>query len=303
MILAIYGAGAIGREFALFAGEEGKWERIVFVVDEVLEKEILGCTVYEMREFRKTFPADEDGVRFLVAMGEPSYKRKAFERMKRAGYTGAVVIHPEARVFPDTVIGEGSFICPGVYMGSLAKAGSNFYAGFGASIGHDTVIGDYVRIGENAFVGGHTVIGDSAYIGSRAVLKDRITIGAESVAALGSVVFSDVGERSTVIGNPARVVDDDRSAYVFASKSPEGDKDDKKKLEECYWEVFASCFDGIDFNPVSFHYHDYGWDSLMQMQLVSRLEEAFSISIKGHDIMRIKSYRDGLELVLQKKGY
>ena len=54
---------------------------------------------------------------------------------------------------------------------------------------------------------------------------------------------------------------------------------------------------------MSFRYHDTGWDSLMQMQFVSRLEEAFSISIKGRDIMRIKSYRDGLELVLQKKGY
>ena len=105
MILAIYGAGATGREFSQYAEEEGKWERIVFIDDKAFGKEVLGCPVYEMREFRKTFPADEDGVRFLVAMGEPSYRKEAFERMKRAGYTGAVVIHPEARVFRDTLIG------------------------------------------------------------------------------------------------------------------------------------------------------------------------------------------------------
>lgn len=216
MILAIYGAGATGREFFQCAEEEGKWERIVFIDDKAFGKEVLGCPVYEMREFIKVFPAAEAGVRFLVAMGEPSYRREAFERMKRAGYTGAVVIHPEARTFRDTLIGEGSILFPDVYMGSLARVGRNFYAALGASIGHDSVIGDHIQIGAHAFIGGHTVIGDGAYIGSRAVLKDRINIGSESVVALGSVVFSDVGERSTVIGNPARVMDDDRSANVYA---------------------------------------------------------------------------------------
>ena len=67
--------------------------------------------------------------------------------MKRAGYTGAVVIHPEARVFRDTLIGEGSILCPGVFIRSLARVGRNFHAALGVSVGHDSVIGDHVRIG------------------------------------------------------------------------------------------------------------------------------------------------------------
>ena len=53
-------------------------------------------------------------------------------------------------------------------------------------------------------------------------------------------------------------------------------------------------------NPVSFRFHDPGWDSVAQMNLICRLEETFRISIKGRETMRIKSYRDGLELVKKK---
>ena len=56
----------------------------------------------------------------------------------------------------------------------------------------------------------------------------------------------------------------------------------------------------MDFNPVSFRYHDPGWDSVTQMALISRLEEAFGIQIRGREGLRLKSYGDGLKLVTGK---
>ena len=36
------------------------------------------------------------------------------------------------------------------------------------------------------------------------------------------------------------------------------------------------------------------------MLLISRLEEAFGISIRGREVMRIKSYSDGLTMIRNK---
>ena len=72
------------------------------------------------------------------------------------------------------------------------------------------------------------------------------------------------------------------------------------KIAEKYWDVFSEVFAGIDFNPVSFRFHDPGWDSVAQMNLISCLEETFHISFRGRESMKISSYRAGLELVQKK---
>ena len=314
MILALYGAGAIGREFKYTADETGAWPEMVFIDDRAGTESLLGCPVIGFQAFRRQY-APED-TRFVVTIGEPKFRKAAFERMTEAGYRGARLVHPSACVSPDAELGEGAAIGPNAFIGSLARIGKNFYAANGAAIGHDAVIGDHTRVGAGAFVGGHTVIGENAFIGSGAMLKDRIRIGDFSVVAIGSAVFSDVGDHTTVMGNPARITNEggqgllyapSREAAGAATEAPrapgaenpaEGISPDR--IPELYWDAFFDCFKGLDFNPVSFRFHDPGWDSVAQMNLICRLEETFRISIKGRETMRIKSYRDGLELVKKK---
>ena len=301
MMLALYGAGAMGREFKYIADESGKLPEVVFIDDRAETEELLGCPVYRFQMFRARFaPGD---VRFVVAIGEPKFRREAFEKMARAGYTGGVLIHPSAYISPDAEVGEGTAICHGVHIGSQAQIGKNCYLSRNASVGHDAVVGSHTRLGVSAFIGGHTVIGENAFIGAGALLRDRVQFGSSSVAALGAAVFDDVPDAVTMIGNPARISGNGAEDAVFApSKKLEADKEqaEEKSVPERYWEVFTGCFEGIEFNPVAFKYHDPGWDSVAQMALISRLEEAFHISFKGREAMKLKSYADGLALVKSK---
>lgn len=203
-----------------------------------------------------------------------------------------------------------------MFIGSLARIGKDFYGAMGAAIGHDAVIGDHTRVGVSAFIGGHTVIGENAFIGSGAMLKDRIRIGDFSVVAIGSVVFSDVGDHTTVMGNPARITNEGSQGLLYApsrrlaeaetgpaappAAAPEAETFIPERIAELYWDVFSGCFAHMDFNPVSFRFHDAGWDSIAQMNLICRLEETFHISFKGRETMKITSYRAGLELVRKK---
>lgn len=310
MILALYGAGAMGREFKYIADETEAWSRTVFIDDHAQTEQMLGCQVCGFHTFRKQYTPEE--ARFAITIGEPKFRREAFERMTEAGYHGARVVHPSATISPDADVGEGAVIAHGAFIGSQAKVGCNFYAAKGASIGHDAVIGDHTRVGVGAFIGGHTVIGENAFIGSGAMLKDRIKVGDFSVVAIGSAVFSDVEPNTTVIGNPARISNEGVQGLLYAPSrqiaqdsgsaeaAPAAEAFAPDQIAALYWEAFSNCFSGVDFNPVSFKFHDSGWDSIAQMSLVCALEEAFHISFKGRETMKINSYRSGLELVRKK---
>lgn len=311
MILALYGAGAMGREFKYVADETGQWPEAVFIDDHASVESLLGCPVVSFQTFRKRYRPEN--TRFVITIGEPKFRREAFDRMVEAGYQGARLIHPAAYISPDAEVGEGAVVGPGVFVGSLARVGKNFYAAKGAAVGHDAVIGDHTRVGVNAFVGGHAVIGENVFIGSGAMLKDRIRVGDFSVAAIGSAVFTDVEANVTVMGNPARITNQGAQGLLYApsramaeaaqaaAEATETAEDlSPERIAERYWEVFSDCFEGLDFNPVSFRFHDDGWDSITQMSLVCRLEEAFGISFKGRETMKITSYRAGLELVRKK---
>ena len=315
MVLAFYGAGAMGREFKYAADETGRWTETVFIDDHSAAESLLGCPVIGFHTFRKRYSTEN--TRFVITIGEPKFRREAFDRMKEAGYQGARLVHPSACISPDAELGDGAVVGPGVFIGSLAKIGKNFYAAKGAAVGHDAVIGDHTRIGAGAFIGGHTVIGENAFIGAGAMLKDRIRIGAYSVVALGSAVFSDVEANTTVMGNPARITNEGAQGLLYAPSrrlADIGKPEDRQaagtsatpeefsptRIAELYWTAFSGCFEGTDFNPVSFRFHDQGWDSVAQMNLISCLEETFHISFRGRESMKINSYRAGLALVQKK---
>lgn len=312
MILAFYGAGAMGREFKYVADKTGQWTEMVFIDDHAAAESLLDCPVISFQAFRRRYRPED--TQFVITIGEPKFRREAFERMTEAGYHGARLIHPSAEICPDAELGEGAVIGLGVSVGSLAKIGNNFYAAKGASIGHDAVIGDHSRVGAGAFIGGHTVIGENAFIGSGALLKDRIRIGDYSVVAIGSAVFSDVAAGATVMGNPARITNEGPQGLLYApsralaDSAPSGQESAAEAPEtlgpdhiaELYWEAFSGCFEGTDFNPVTFRFHDDGWDSITQMTLICRLEETFHISFKGRETMKINSYQTGFELVRKK---
>ena len=317
MILAFYGAGALGREFKYVADETGDWPETVFIDDHSSEVSLLGCPVIGFQAFRKHYSSED--TRFVITIGEPGYRREAFDRMKEAGYQGALLVHPSAYISPDAEVGEGAVIGPDVFIGSLAKIGKDFYGAKGAAIGHDVIIGDHTRVGVGAFIGGHTIIGENAFIGSGAMLKDRIRIGDRSVVAIGSAVFSDVADNTTVMGNPARITNEGKRGLLYAQDRPasvpgtaepeqapgaesQAEELSPDRVAELYWEAFSGCFEGVDFNPVTFRFHDEGWDSIAQMNLICRLEETFGISFKGRETMKINSYQTGLEYVWKKLG-
>ena len=110
------------------------------------------------------------------------------------------------------------------FPGGLLEIGDRTVLNYGVDIaamkhvhiGADCMLGTNVSILDNDFheltargrvpESRPVVIGDGVWIGNRAMILPGVTIGAGAAVGAGSVVMTDIPERSLAMGNPARVI-------------------------------------------------------------------------------------------------
>ena len=73
-------------------------------------------------------------------------------------------------------------------------------------IAHGVQIGKNCLITANVTVSGGTSIGNDVWIGPGVTIINKLTIGNNAHLSVGSVIFSDIPEQATVVGNPARII-------------------------------------------------------------------------------------------------
>ena len=88
-----------------------------------------------------------------------------------------------------TEIGDGTKIC------SLVNVGHN------CKLGKDNFIGPHVCFN------GSVETGNRCWISGHAIIKDRIKLGNDVTVGMGAVVIGDVPDGSTVVGNPAVLIE------------------------------------------------------------------------------------------------
>lgn len=204
-ILAIFGAGGLGVETLELARiineKEHTWDGFVFVNngDEVPDIEgVCVCSV------EKAVEKYGDALEGIIAVGEPTVRKKIVGDFEKYSIKGARIISPDVHIPTSTKIGEGVCICTGAYISCNVTIGDNVIISQHAIVGHDVVIDNNVIISATCVLCGMVHVKDNSYIGPGALVKESLTIGEGSVAAIGSVVFKDVKDGELVIGNPAR---------------------------------------------------------------------------------------------------
>lgn len=142
----------------------------------------------------------------------------------KASYMEGATMDDGADLGPLSHVRPGSHIGPGVHIGNFAELNRSTLEA-GVKQGHFSYIGDAV-VGSGANIGAGTVtanfghkraepertkhatsIGPGAKIGSDTILVAPVSVGEAAVTGAGAVVTHDVPPGATVVGVPARVVD------------------------------------------------------------------------------------------------
>jgi sugar O-acyltransferase (sialic acid O-acetyltransferase NeuD family) len=186
--LAIIGAGGFGREVMSYVNNKATF----YVSDHMAAPPI-----------RPLSQMDCDRSDAVIAIGNP-LARQTIANNLRHGQEFANVIHEVTCIGDSVSLGHGAIITPFAVITVDCKIGTHFHANLHSDVGHDCVIGNFVTLAPSARISGRCTIGNRVYIGTNAVVKEGISICDDVTIGAGAVVLSDITEKGTYVGMPAK---------------------------------------------------------------------------------------------------
>lgn len=194
--LAIIGAGGHGRVVAESAAAAG-WDPLFF--DDYVAGPIDGLPVVSTHD---VWAAQCEGA--IVAIGNNRARMEWLERLRDAGITLSAIVDPSARVSRSAVLGDGTFLAPGSVVGTGAVLGMGCIINTSASVDHDCRLANAVHLSPGVHLSGDVTIGAASWLGTGSSVRNKIKIGRDVVVGVGGVVIRDVPDGQTVVGVPAR---------------------------------------------------------------------------------------------------
>lgn len=104
----------------------------------------------------------------------------------------------------DVTVKSGSYISSGVLSNTIISNGTKIAQQ--VYIGSNVVIGENCSLRPKVNICGSVKVGSSVTIGSSAVIRESVNIGEKSFIGMGAVVVKDVLSKTTVVGNPAKLI-------------------------------------------------------------------------------------------------
>ena len=207
--IAIFGAGGFGLEVALLIEHINMtaclWDIIGFFDDGVAPDALVND--WPVLGGLNTLNHWRRELAVVFAIGDPHTKKYLVEKISNGKVTFPTLIHPNVVRGAEKYvsIGEGSIICAGSYISTNVVIGRHVIINFGCSIGHETTIGDYSSFMPACNISGEVTIGQASYWGTGAKIIQRKHVGAETTIGAGAVVISDIPDKVTAVGVPAKI--------------------------------------------------------------------------------------------------
>lgn len=217
MKLFIYGAGGAGIEIYDLvmrnSSINSRYSSVYFIDDFREEIDFYGSKRIRYTSCEKYM--DGESAEFVIAVGEPSARKKLRDKLVADGRKLATLIDENTVISDTAKISEGCIINCGAIISSNVVMHPNCLVMFYAIIGHDAVIESDVVICPKTSVGGNGIVGEQSFIGIGASIIQRVNVGKNAVVGMGAMVFREVEDNCTAVGNPARVTKGNDKHKVF----------------------------------------------------------------------------------------
>lgn len=213
-LYAVYGASGCGRSLMPVARQqlarENDTSEIVFIDDALHEvSEVNGHRAMNYVTFKAQHVEQKI---VLIAIASSKVREKLALKLEQDGIHLWSVIADNVVLMDQAEIAEGCALSPFVTITSNIKIGKCFHANLYSYVEHDCVIGDFVTFAPGVKCNGNIHIEDHAYIGAGATIKQGtpdqpLVIGRGAIVGMGAVVTKSVPAGVTVVGNPARILE------------------------------------------------------------------------------------------------
>lgn len=193
------GAGGHGKVVADIAKRVGYTE-ILFLDDNPSMKT---CNGYLVVGTGKDYDQFHDSD-FIVAIGNSKIRKSFQDNLSQKGLSLATLVHPNAVIGENVVLGEGTVVMAGAVINPCVKIGRGCIINTCASVDHDCVVGEYAHISIGAHIAGAVTIGNDTWIGVGAAIINNVEICNDCMVGAGATVISSLCSPGTYIGAPAK---------------------------------------------------------------------------------------------------
>lgn len=151
------------------------------------------------------YSPEKDDV-FVCALGDVQWKMKYSAIILDKGGEFFNLIHPSAIIMDNVSMGKGVIIMPHVLISNDSTVGDHVTIQAFTALGHDCKIGDWSQLNSYSFMGGFCELEKGVTLNPQSVILPKLKVGENAVVGAGSVVIKNVKPKTTVFGNPAKVL-------------------------------------------------------------------------------------------------
>ncbi|NHE56248.1 acetyltransferase [Cyclobacterium plantarum] len=202
--MLIAGAGGHALECFDILAQDSLPDLLEFFDDITSEDQFLHKYVI-IREFAQIEFHFAQDPRFILAVGQPNYRKMFYERFIQAGGKMVNLSGFRNTISPFTKI-VGADIFSHCFIGSLVQIGKGTLVNTGVQIHHSVQIGEFCEISPKVVILGDARIGNQTRIGANTTVLPKINIGNNVIIGAGSVITKDVPDDVTIVGVPGRII-------------------------------------------------------------------------------------------------
>jgi sugar O-acyltransferase (sialic acid O-acetyltransferase NeuD family) len=114
------------------------------------------------------------------------------------------IVHPNAHICQNVIIGKGCFIGPQNYIGQNTVIGNHCFIHSQCYIARDSIISDYNYCAPKVYIGAEVTTEKSVYFGVGSLIKERVKIGSNAIIGMGSTVIENVKSKDVYYGEKAK---------------------------------------------------------------------------------------------------
>ncbi len=144
--------------------------------------------------------------RVIMAMGYNDLNRNRetmFERLRSVGYSVETYIHPDARVYSDHPVGEGTVVLPGAVIEPQARVGANTMVWSNVTLAHHSSVGDHCWVAAGTVISGQATVQRNTFLGVGCTVVNAITVGEFNVVGAGALITRDTKPHSVHLARSA----------------------------------------------------------------------------------------------------
>lgn len=206
--IVIIGASGFAKEM-LFLLENsltpyGEEWNIKGFIDNRTEGDVLGHKVLGNDDWLLRYDKE---INVVIGIGDAKVKEKVVGKLKEnKNIIFPNIIANSAHLGRNITMGEGCIICDMNILTVDVRLGDFVTLNINNTIGHDTVIGSFTTINPGCSISGNVSIGKSVMVGTGTKMIQGLDVGDETIIGAGTVIIRDVEEKSTIVGNPGRII-------------------------------------------------------------------------------------------------